>query len=80
MAYFSNGTEGEFYQEKFCCRCVHFNGCTIWMLHLIHNYDECDNESSWLHKLIPMSTYDDRGVLVQHQCNLFHEIPGDQKQ
>lgn len=39
MGYFSNGTEGRDYHEKYCRRCyfdVHEN-CPIWVIHLLHN-------------------------------------------
>lgn len=56
MAYFSNGAEGVGYEEAYCDRCIHQgNGCTVWLLHLLHNYDECNNEKSMLHVLIPRS-------------------------
>lgn len=58
MGYFSNGTEGEIYYEQWCARCLHDNPdkaihCTIWNLHLLNNYDECNKPDSYLHALIP---------------------------
>lgn len=58
MGYFSNGSEGEGYFEEFCARCIHDdpeNGkhCPIWTLHLLYNYQECNNKESMLHVLIP---------------------------
>lgn len=58
MGYFSNGSEGEFYYEEYCARCLHDdpeNGkhCPIWSLHLLHNYEECNKKDSMLHVLIP---------------------------
>ena len=37
MAYFSNGTEGELYQERYCLRCVHGQdgACPVWDAHLL---------------------------------------------
>jgi len=58
MGYFSNGSEGEAYFERYCAKCLH-NGdgegpmCPIWNLHLWHNYAECNNKESMLHELIP---------------------------
>jgi hypothetical protein len=76
MGYFSNGTEGEDYQQKWCSRCLHENvekyiGCPVWNLHLLHNYDECNKPDSYLHRLIPRdgtenkrcSMFVDRGLL-----------------
>lgn len=58
MGYFSNGSEGEDYFETHCVNCLHDNEakqlhCPIWNLHLLHNYDECNNPKSILHALIP---------------------------
>jgi hypothetical protein len=58
MGYFSNGSEGDGYQEHYCDRCIHDNAekgvyCPIWNLHLLHNYEECNNKDSYLHVLIP---------------------------
>jgi hypothetical protein len=67
MAYFSNGTEGRSYEEKYCERCIHNEGCTVWLAHLLRNYEECNNEKSILHILIPRSA-DDRS---NQQCTMF---------
>ena len=69
MGYFSNGTEGELYREKYCDRCLHdiSQDCPIWNLHLEHNYKECNNEDSFLHHLIPREGIDNL------QCKLFVE-------
>jgi hypothetical protein len=46
MGYFSNGTEGEGFFELWCERCIHNRDpddkkqCSVWMLHLAHNYDQ----------------------------------------
>lgn len=59
MGYFSNGTEGELYENKYCSRCIHNNnsekGCAVWDAHSIYNYDECNKKESILHILIPRS-------------------------
>jgi hypothetical protein len=49
MGYFSNGSEGMDYEERYCARCVHFGptegpGCPIWGFHLQWNYDACDGD------------------------------------
>ncbi len=44
MAYFSNGTEGISYQEKYCFNCKNFRdikdgrgfGCPVFDLHILH--------------------------------------------
>lgn len=55
MAYFSNGSEGEMFHDRFCCKCKRDadNDCPIWLMHLLYNYDECNKEDSLLHKMIP---------------------------
>jgi hypothetical protein len=57
MGYFSNGTEGMDYELEYCERCVHEKpddgGCAVWLAHLLHNSDECNNPQSILHLLIP---------------------------
>jgi len=56
MGYFSNGTEGEMYAAKWCSWCIHNlpeYGCPVMLAHLLWNYDECNNEASVLHKMIP---------------------------
>ena len=63
MAYFSNGTEGMLYTEKYCNRCVHGTGkygnldCAVWDVHLLFSYEECNsgsNAKTILDTLIPM--------------------------
>lgn len=70
MGYFSNSSEGEAYKAMYCDRCVHGGGnCEVWGLHLDSNYEDCNNEDSMLHRLIPRSK-DDMGNL---QCRMFIE-------
>ena len=66
MGYFSNGSEGLDYEKQYCERCVHYDGCAVWLLHLIHNYDECNKEDSFLHTLIP------RDGIENKQCKMFY--------
>lgn len=69
MGYFSNGTEGEYYQERYCSRCVHDKNqdCPIWTAHLMLNYQECNKPDSILHMLIP------RDGIRNLPCRLFIE-------
>ena len=69
MGYFSNGTEGMMYEEDFCDRCEHQDGCAVWFAHSLYNYDECNNEKSILHLLIPRS----KDGLENEQCRMFLE-------
>lgn len=67
MGYFSNGTEGMAYEEQWCVRCAHHEGCHVWLAHLLHNSAECNKEDSILHLLIPRS----KDGLSNLKCNLF---------
>lgn len=72
MGYFSNGTEGADYQERYCFRCIHdiAESCPVWNAHLLHNYEECNNKSSILHHLIPKT---DDG-LGNRRCTMFLDV------
>lgn len=55
MGYFSNSSESCAYEAQWCDRCFHQDDpCTVWLLHLLRNYDDCENEKSALHYLIPI--------------------------
>lgn len=73
MGYFSNGSMGDSYHSAVCQHCVHEKDCTVWDLHMLHNYKECNNQDSMLHALIPRS--DDH--LHNLQCTMFYpaEVP-----
>lgn len=89
MGYFSNGSEGDGYQQAYCNRCLHDNYekgiyCPIWNMHLRDNYKECNNAESHLHDLIPRgkeggnercTMFVDRGLLSNLQIEKFeHEV------
>jgi hypothetical protein len=67
MAYFSNGREGEAYEARYCRQCVHDinEDCPILLLHLMHNYEECNKKDSFLHILIP------RKGIENEKCRMF---------
>ena len=80
MAYFSNGTEGDMYMEKYCEKCVNWRegrggfgeGCPVWDVHLIYNYDECNSKNNGkkiLDHLIPMK----KDGLFADECTMFLE-------
>ena len=75
MAYFSNGTEGDIFQENNCEMCSHWNeetGCPVWDAHLIFAYDECDsgsNAEKILNMLIPMKQPED---IFPDKCAMFN--------
>ena len=58
MGYFSNGTEGAIFEERFCSRCAHSDyregkdfgdrdnpPCPIWMAHLLYAYELCNEDA-----------------------------------
>lgn len=73
MAYFSNGTEGQDYEARWCDRCVHQGGpngpgCAVWLAHLMHNYEQKEGSplEQVLATLIPV---DARGFALK--CKMF---------
>jgi hypothetical protein len=77
VGYFPNGTSGCMYEEKWCENCLHGQGelgndCAVWLIHQMFNYDECNNQESPLHILIPR---DKEGF--SKKCAMFHKIQKD---
>jgi hypothetical protein len=73
MGYFSNGTEGMDYEEQYCTRCVHRQGCAVWAAQLMHNYAECNKPDSILHELIPRA----KGEIGNEECRMFVPMSHD---
>ena len=71
MGYFSNGTEGEAYYERYCARCVHNRNedCPVWDAHLLYSYRDCNDKESILHMLIPKRELDNA------ECKMFIAEP-----
>lgn len=69
MGYFPNGTSNEIYRERYCSGCYHDvrGDCPIMLLHLVHNYEECNKEHSFLHALIPR----DKETGDNRMCKLY---------
>lgn len=58
MAYFSNGTEGMIFEERYCGHCYHDREdaqCPVLTLHYLYNYDQFKDErlKTVLDTLIP---------------------------
>jgi hypothetical protein len=61
MGYFSNGTQGGFYNEEYCFHCAHWQydvetdteGCPVWDAHINSDQREMAETDSLLHLLIP---------------------------
>lgn len=76
MGYFSNGTAGEIYMCKWCQNCAHLDDpCMVWGAHLSRNYEDCNDENSILHLLIPRS----EDKLSNKQCTMFIKSNGEPK-
>lgn len=77
MGYFSNGTESLMYEEEYCAKCAHQDGpggdsgCDVWLAHLMHNYEECNNDQSILDLLIPRT----KGGVGNEKCRMFWPLP-----
>lgn len=78
MGYFSNGTEGDYYEDEYCSRCVHQNGpdgksgCAVMMAHILYAYKLCNSKcegADMLDMMIPRS----KDRLSNQQCAMFHE-------
>ena len=72
MGYFSNGTEGEIYQDRYCRRCVHYGpeegpGCPGFGAHLAFNYGQSAEVKEIMDSLIPPGA--GRG---NEQCKMFY--------
>jgi hypothetical protein len=77
MGYFSNGTEGYDYEDRYCRRCANYRDksdtgsetCPIIDAHKLYNYDECNKPDSILHILIPFK----KEGLGNDECAMFLE-------
>lgn len=75
MGYFSNGTEGDLYESRYCNRCVHEDdekGCPVMLAHILYAYELCNEEKHpgkvMLDLLIPRS----KDGCGNEQCVMFH--------
>lgn len=69
MGYFSSGSEGMDYELQFCAKCAHSREdemCPVWEVHLLFNYEECNN-TTILDTLIPRSP----NGLSNGECRMF---------
>ena len=74
MGYFPNGSEGDYYEARYCDRCVHQGppdgpGCAVWLAHILYNYTDCNKADSVLHLLIPRGANGDNA-----ECRMFHAV------
>jgi hypothetical protein len=82
MAYFSNGSEGSSYQERYCTRCVHDlqQDCPVWGLHLAFNYDQIKDgkRTGTVHDFLSSLIPDTEDGLHQDECRMFHEATAEE--
>ena len=72
MAYFSSGSEGSHYTQKYCDRCIHGDGpCPVLWLHLEWNYEAIGNatKKTALNTLWPVTA----DGIHNEACKLFHD-------
>lgn len=68
MGYFPNSDASVDYESQYCDNCVHQKiddgGCAVFLAHIVHNYEECNNEKSILHELIPIDGIENKKCLM----------------
>lgn len=61
MGYFPNQTANDCYTAQYCAHCAHNPDdpdapmCAVMLAHMLKNYDDCNDDDSILHILIPRS-------------------------
>lgn len=81
MAYFSNGSEGYAFAAANCDRCVHQETCTVWLLHLQHNYDQFPEHAKTPDaKGAAEATRNILNTLIPEgkPCTMFHEMTDEE--
>ena len=82
MAYFSNGAEGEMYEERYCNRCIHGPeydsvppvDCPILTLHSVWNYDAIDKNRNGRDKKYALEMFIPTGKNgFAERCKMFVE-------
>lgn len=86
MGYFSNGSEGDMYEKKYCSKCVHAPDykksldCPILALHEIWNYEQHgEDDVSKEKKLILESFIPQTEGHCNCQCTMFVEAKQEVK-
>ncbi len=76
MGYFSNGTEGDYYFERYCSKCVHNDeekGCPVWLAHLLYSYQLCNEKEHPGKHILDLLIPETKDGLGNDQCAMFHE-------
>jgi hypothetical protein len=74
MGYFSNGTEGQIYEEHYCNKCVNNadGACPVWGIHLLYNYQQQDNKA--IKGILDQFISRSKDGLGNDKCNMFVEV------
>lgn len=77
MGYFSNGSEGDAFENQWCSRCVHRegpdgkSGCAVWLAHLLFSYKLCNKHEDEGKQILDILIPDKDGF--NDGCTMFHE-------
>jgi hypothetical protein len=84
MGYFSNGTEGLMYQERYCYRCANWRdkddgrgeGCPIMDLHFLYNTDQLNargEREGPIGDILQILIPERDGGVFNDECSMFLE-------
>lgn len=82
MAYFANGSEGVFYEERYCARCVHDkdDSCPVLLLHLLWNYDAVGKDADQVKAKALNALWPRKADGIGNDaCAMFFERPGEKE-
>lgn len=73
MGYFSNGSEGDDYEARYCARCVHEKegGCPVILAHVLFAYDLCNDKEHPGKVMLDM--FIPREGIENWECTMFVE-------
>lgn len=81
MGYFSNGSEGSAYEEKYCENCIHWvaeiegehKSCPVWDSHMLFSYGQEGDSKEILSILIPRS----KNQIYNEKCTMFIQVKSE---
>lgn len=81
MGYFANGSEGDWYTERYCMKCVNWRdngtgseGCPVIDLHMLWNYDAIGKKADKV-KAEALSHFIPIEGIGNAQCVMFQMTP-----
>ncbi len=82
MGTFSNGTEGEIYQEQYCLKCINYKdyGCPIWDLHFLWVSDAISARNVEFSKIYVSQNFKDQSPAFTKMFALDFFIPEGNKE